>query len=352
MKTGDAGRVTPDEQIEALMQRGVEASRSGRRAHARRYFAAVLEADPAHLEAWLERAAVVDDPQAAMAHVVRAMELDPGNARARIALRQLRPRVSNLPPYRPTGLLAAEPSLKDVPAPMVSVAGSQHPFLHAAWSAVAALAFLLLAVPLLLWADAPRTVVAALLPSATPTSTHTPTPTATSTSTPTPTATPTFTPTPTATPTSTPTPTASPTSTATPTQTPTPTRRPTNVPADKSESGKWIEIDLSEQRIFAHEGQQTVLKARVSTGISRYPTIRGRFKVYAKYRSTRMRGPGYNLPAVPWTMFFRGDYAIHGAYWHNNFGRPMSHGCINMKPAEAKWLFEWAPKGTLVVIHR
>lgn len=124
------------------------------------------------------------------------------------------------------------------------------------------------------------------------------------------------------------------------------------MPADKSESDKWIEIDLSEQRLFAHEGQKTVLKARVSTGISRYPTVRGRFKIYAKYRSTRMRGPGYDLPNVPWAMFYSGDFAIHGAYWHNNFGRPMSHGCVNMKPAEAKWLFKWAPKRTLVVIHR
>ena len=80
MKTGDIGQATRDEQIAALMQKGVEASRSGQRARARRYFAAVLEADPAHVEAWLERAAVVDDPQSAVAHVVLALELDPGNA--------------------------------------------------------------------------------------------------------------------------------------------------------------------------------------------------------------------------------------------------------------------------------
>lgn len=347
MKTGHIGQATRDDQIAALMQKGTEASRSGQRARARRHFAAVLEADPAHVEAWLERAAVVDDPQAAMAHVVRALELDPGNERARIALREMRRSVGNLPPYHPSGLLAAKSSLTAVPAPMVSVAGSYRPRL-VTWSMAAALVLLLLIVPLLFWADAPRTVLAALLPSATPTSTHTPTPTATPTSTPTPTPTSTLTPTPSPTPTAT----STPTPNATPTHTPTPTRRPTKIPADESESGKWIEIDLSEQRIFAHEGQRTVLKARVSTGISRYPTIRGRFKIYVKYRSTRMRGPGYDLPNVPWTMFFRGDYAIHGAYWHNSFGRPMSHGCVNMKPAEAKWLFNWAPRGTLVVIHR
>ena len=94
------------------------------------------------------------------------------------------------------------------------------------------------------------------------------------------------------------------------------------------------------------------MTAVVSTGTRWYPTVKGRFRIYVKYRATRMRGPGYNLPNVPWTMYFHGGYAIHGTYWHNNFGRPMSHGCVNMKTPEAKWLFEWAPKGTLVVVHQ
>jgi lipoprotein-anchoring transpeptidase ErfK/SrfK len=80
--------------------------------------------------------------------------------------------------------------------------------------------------------------------------------------------------------------------------------------------------------------------------------VKGRFKIYAKYRSAPMSGPGYYLPGVPWTMYFHKGYAIHGTYWHNNFGTRMSHGCINMKTPEAKWLFKWAPKGTLVVVHR
>jgi lipoprotein-anchoring transpeptidase ErfK/SrfK len=80
--------------------------------------------------------------------------------------------------------------------------------------------------------------------------------------------------------------------------------------------------------------------------------VKGRFKIYAKYKTTRMSGPGYNIPNVPWTMYFHGSYAIHGAYWHNNFGTPMSHGCVNMKTAQARRLFQWAPKKTLVVVHR
>jgi lipoprotein-anchoring transpeptidase ErfK/SrfK len=127
---------------------------------------------------------------------------------------------------------------------------------------------------------------------------------------------------------------------------------PVSAPAVKEEAGKWIEVDLSRQRLFAHEGEKTVFVGKVSTGLRYTPTVTGRFKIYAKYRATRMTGPGYDLPSVPWTMFYDGDYAIHGAYWHNRFGQRMSHGCINMKVDEAKWLYKWAPKGTLVVIHR
>jgi lipoprotein-anchoring transpeptidase ErfK/SrfK len=64
-----------------------------------------------------------------------------------------------------------------------------------------------------------------------------------------------------------------------------------------------------------------------------------------------MTGPGYNLPNVPWVMYFAGANAIHGAYWHNNFGRPMSHGCVNMRISEAQWLYNWASIGTPVVVH-
>jgi lipoprotein-anchoring transpeptidase ErfK/SrfK len=89
----------------------------------------------------------------------------------------------------------------------------------------------------------------------------------------------------------------------------------------------------------------------VSTGISRYPTPPGRYRIYAKYPSVTMSGPGYYLPGVPHTMFFYRGYALHGTYWHNNFGRPMSHGCINLTRSDAAWLYSWAPTGTLVVIH-
>ena len=115
---------------------------------------------------------------------------------------------------------------------------------------------------------------------------------------------------------------------------------------------KWIDVDLSSQTVRAYAGN-TVLRAMiVSTGIARYPTPTGRFAIYRKYPSVAMSGPGYYLPGVPHTMFFYRGYALHGTYWHNNFGTPMSHGCINLKRSDAAWLYNWAPVGTAVVIHR
>jgi len=330
--------VPSNEQMAMLMQRGLAVARAGQRARARRYFAAVLEIDPSYPEAWLERAAVLDDPQEAMAHLGRALALNPQNERARQALRAMRRTVGNLPPYRGPLPPLVTCSRAPVPRPLVPLGASDsRRHLPVGW-VVLGLLLLLVSLALIVWSDAPRTVMAALLPSPTPT--------------PTPTYTPTPTPTPTYTPTPTPTPTFTPTPTLTPTPTPTNTPIPTKVPADQSLTEKWIEVDLSAQRLYAHEGQKTVLTALVSTGTRYHPTVTGRFKIYVKYRAAPMRGPDYYLPNVPWTMYFYGGYAIHGTYWHNNFGHPMSHGCINMKTSEAKWLFNWAPKGTLVVVHR
>lgn len=321
------------------MQRGLDAARAGQRSRARRYYAAVLESTPAHAEAWLERSAVVDDPREAMAHLARVLELDPGNERARQALREARRRAGNLPPYRSVLRTPHSASRAPVPGPLVAMPDSQSaPSASRVWLLVGAVLVVFLLAGMMVWTDAPRVVLAALLPTATPTATPTFTPTPTPTATLTPTATPTHTPTP--------------TPTLTPTVTPTSTPTPTKVPPDKSQTEKWIEIDLSQQRLYAHKGQTTVFQAVVSTGTRRYPTVLGRFRIYAKYRATHMSGPGYSLPNVPWTMYFYRGYAIHGTYWHNNFGTPMSHGCVNMRTSEAKWLYQWAPKGTLVVVHR
>ena len=115
---------------------------------------------------------------------------------------------------------------------------------------------------------------------------------------------------------------------------------------------RWIEIDLSRQRLVAWEGNKAVYAVIVSTGKSSTPTRVGTFAIQTKYRTTRMTGDDYDLPNVPYTMYYDGGNAIHGADWHNLFGNPVTHGCTNVAVNHAKWLFEWAEVGTPVVVHK
>ncbi|MFB2838126.1 L,D-transpeptidase [Floridanema evergladense] len=114
---------------------------------------------------------------------------------------------------------------------------------------------------------------------------------------------------------------------------------------------RWIQIDLSNQRLIAWEGTKPVYAIVISTGKTETPTLLGTFAIQTKHRVARMTGPGYDVPDVPYTMYFHRGYAIHGAYWHNRFGTPVSHGCINVAPNHAAWLFNWASVGTPVIVH-
>jgi lipoprotein-anchoring transpeptidase ErfK/SrfK len=116
--------------------------------------------------------------------------------------------------------------------------------------------------------------------------------------------------------------------------------------------GRWIDIDLSEQMLYANDGATRVAAFQVSTGISLYPTEVGQFRIYVKYPFADMSGSDYFLPDVPFVMYYSGDFGIHGTYWHHNFGTPMSRGCVNMDIRDAEWLYNWASVGTLVNIHR
>ncbi len=113
----------------------------------------------------------------------------------------------------------------------------------------------------------------------------------------------------------------------------------------------WIEVNLTNQTLTAWQGDVQVMYTAISSGLGGTPTVTGRFAVGTKYAAQRMIGPGYDLPNVPWVMYFHGSYAIHGAYWHNSFGVPTSHGCVNMRPNEAEMLYNWAPEGTEVYVH-
>jgi LysM repeat protein len=134
----------------------------------------------------------------------------------------------------------------------------------------------------------------------------------------------------------------------------TPTPEPT--PPMGEFGPKWVDVNISTQLMTAYEGQTPVFSAKASTGIPRHPTVEGTYRIYAKYRSVKMEGGQgaeyYYIPNVPYTMYFYSGYALHGAYWHNNFGHPMSHGCVNLPVDAAKWMFDWAPIGTMVVTHK
>jgi lipoprotein-anchoring transpeptidase ErfK/SrfK len=116
-------------------------------------------------------------------------------------------------------------------------------------------------------------------------------------------------------------------------------------------SQRWIQVDLSTQRLIAWEGGNPVRAVIVSTGRDETPTLTGTFEIQSMHRVARMQGEDYDIPDVPFVMYYSGNYGIHGAYWHNQFGVPMSHGCVNVAVDHAEWLFNWAEMGTPVVVH-
>lgn len=137
---------------------------------------------------------------------------------------------------------------------------------------------------------------------------------------------------------------------------------PVNVLGETDATGeKHIYVDLSTQTLSAFQGESLFMEAKVSTGKwGRTPA--GEFTIWSKFRATRMSGGSgndyYNLPNVPYTMFFSGakapassGFALHGAYWHNNFGHPMSHGCVNMRTVDAEKLFYWAEVNSPITIY-
>jgi hypothetical protein len=142
---------------------------------------------------------------------------------------------------------------------------------------------------------------------------------------------------------------------------------------------KWIEIDLSDQKLYAWEGSSLFLETKVSTGLPWTPTPIGEFRIWTKLRATKMEGGSgkyyYNLPNVPYVMFFENGqvpgykgYGLHGTYWHSDFGTQRSHGCVNLPTPIAKELYFWTTPvlpdgknlvrstsdnpGTKIVIHQ
>ncbi len=351
--------------LQQLLQYGIRLVQENQAEAARPFFEKMLERDPGNIPALMWLAGLSETSADSYAYISHALTIDPQNERAHAALRWNHWREQDekllAAGFGPSGPAAVRRAGKS--------AASSRP---SAWlSAVAALIVFLGAFASIYFGQ-PRPVSAiALQPSASateivqvlpssatlpPLATRTPPPLATPTPTETPAATPTLPPTliPTATPlpateTAEP-PTATPELAAPlpvlPTDTPVSVVNPTG-----SGGERWIDVDLSNQKLVAYEGDTPVHWVTVSTGLPGTPTVTGQYRIYVKYPAQTMSGPGYYLPDVPYVMYFYQGYGIHGTYWHNNFGHPMSHGCVNAPTPDAQWLYNWADVGTLVNVH-
>jgi hypothetical protein len=118
------------------------------------------------------------------------------------------------------------------------------------------------------------------------------------------------------------------------------------------EGKKWIDVSIRRQMLIAYEGKTPVYATLVSSGVgamgdpeTTHATVRGTFMIHAKHVSGTMDGDeasdAFDLRDVPFIQYFHEGYALHGAYWHDDFGKPRSHGCVNLAPIDAAWLFEW-----------
>lgn len=126
-------------------------------------------------------------------------------------------------------------------------------------------------------------------------------------------------------------------------------------PPEVGEGEKWIDVDLATQSLVAYEGDRPVYATLISSGRVRNPdnplqnhaTPTGTWRLTSKHVATTMDGDHvidgpYSIDDVPYVMYFELAYALHSAFWHDRFGRPKSHGCVNMAPLDARWLFQWA----------
>jgi len=119
--------------------------------------------------------------------------------------------------------------------------------------------------------------------------------------------------------------------------------------------GRWIDVNLFEQTLTIYDKNQLVFATMVSTGVDKFWTRPGLFhiqkKLEAETMSNSVQDDYYYLEDVPWTMYFDEGRALHGAYWHNRFGYRLSHGCVNLSPGDAHWIYDWANVGEFVYVH-
>ncbi len=316
-----------------------EALAAGRRNEARRLAHSAAKLAPNQEEPWLVLAAIAT-PNASRAYLKQALAINPHSKQAIKGLRWAEERVNA------AKLRKQDSSPSDVAALTLPRLGS---------SALIALALLTMAFALFAWLRPPGVddglrfvsgAAAHSIDALLATSTYTATPTNTATATPSPTPTSTSTPTPTITPTFTVTPTA--TSGVNPEEI---EKYYLELPDGIGAHERWIDIDLTHQTLAAYEGADLINTFVISSGRAGSPTVVGTFRIWVKVRIQAMSGPGYYIKDVPWVMYFYQSYGLHGTWWHNNFGTPMSAGCVNMTIPDAEWMYAWASVGTTVKVH-
>jgi L,D-transpeptidase-like protein len=129
--------------------------------------------------------------------------------------------------------------------------------------------------------------------------------------------------------------------------------KPRQLPRFAEQGQRWIDVSINHQLLVLWEGEQPVYATLVSSGKdglgdpeTTMSTPLGTFTIQQKHlthtMSSREADTEFELRDVPWVMYFKGGYALHGAYWHDDFGRPRSHGCVNLSPIDARYVFEWS----------
>ncbi|MHB1354668.1 MAG: L,D-transpeptidase [Anaerolineae bacterium] len=133
-------------------------------------------------------------------------------------------------------------------------------------------------------------------------------------------------------------------------------------------SEKWIEVDITKQELRAYDGERLVFSTTISSGRGVTQAFLGKYRITQKLATKLLTGPGYYLPDVPWVMVINSNLLLHGAYWQDSWGAPSNYGFINLKPTDARWLYDWSlpsvpvgqqsvqataqDRGTWVIIHQ
>ena len=130
---------------------------------------------------------------------------------------------------------------------------------------------------------------------------------------------------------------------------------PNTTPPEGVTTGRWIDVNLEEQTLAVYQDRELVFATMIATGMESFWTRPGFFQIFEKKEAETMRNNDpadfYFLENVPYTMYFDGARALHGAYWRTRFGYPQSHGCVNLSVGDARWLFDWASLGDWVYVH-